>query len=300
MEEQQTHSALKVHPAADLFPMLPDDEIANLAEDIKVNGQLNPIVIDEANGERVLIDGRNRLKACELLDIEPWIEPLGARDPVALIRSANIERRDLKKGQKAMALAFLYPEADDASERGKKGGRGNKSCSDSEQLSGFSKARLSQARQVLAHSRELALNVLRDVTPLDEALTKVKAERKASESAEAQIAKLRELAPDLADLVADERLKLPEAIAAMEQRQREAEEKEKNRREVMLRITEGAYRDMVSWGNNEFVADIRALVEDQEFRGELIKRVRIDPQFLPNIQRGGAALFDLLSTLTEK
>jgi ParB-like chromosome segregation protein Spo0J len=57
-----------VHPIADLFPMMTDEELANLAADIKANGLIHPLVVDK-NG--LLIDGRNRDKACQLAGIEP-------------------------------------------------------------------------------------------------------------------------------------------------------------------------------------------------------------------------------------
>jgi ParB-like chromosome segregation protein Spo0J len=36
----------KVHPAANLFPMMTDEELANLAADIKANGLIHAIVVD--------------------------------------------------------------------------------------------------------------------------------------------------------------------------------------------------------------------------------------------------------------
>ncbi len=53
---------LPVHPSAAVFPMLPPDELAELAESIKENGLQNPIVMQRG----VLIDGRNRYAACKL------------------------------------------------------------------------------------------------------------------------------------------------------------------------------------------------------------------------------------------
>jgi hypothetical protein len=61
-----------------------------------------------------------------------------------------------------MAMAFAYPEPE-------KGGRGKKAL----ETSGFSRQRLGQARQVLRHSRELAMAVLGDTKKLDEALKDV-------------------------------------------------------------------------------------------------------------------------------
>ena len=60
-------AALTVHPAAALFPMLPDDELLELAKDIRVHGLYSAIVV---LGEQIL-DGRNRLRACEMAEVEP-------------------------------------------------------------------------------------------------------------------------------------------------------------------------------------------------------------------------------------
>jgi ParB-like chromosome segregation protein Spo0J len=66
----------KVHPAADVFPMLPSDEIDAIAKDIKANGLRNPITFLHVDGEQptVVIDGRNRLEALERagVDLQSW------------------------------------------------------------------------------------------------------------------------------------------------------------------------------------------------------------------------------------
>lgn len=97
---------MRVHPVADLFPMLPEDELGDLAEDIKTNGLQHPIVVKD----KVLIDGRNRLAACEMAGVEPHFEELNGSDPVAYILSANLARRHMTKGQRAMAAARVYTE----------------------------------------------------------------------------------------------------------------------------------------------------------------------------------------------
>jgi ParB-like chromosome segregation protein Spo0J len=96
-----------VHPLAALFPMMAEDELAELAEDILTNGLMHPIVVD-ADG--VLIDGRNRLAACEKAGVAPVYQELNGHDAAAFIVSANLARRNLSKGQQAMALAMIYPE----------------------------------------------------------------------------------------------------------------------------------------------------------------------------------------------
>ena len=60
---------LPVFGAADVFPMMADDELQELAEDIKANGLHEPLVIADIDGIRMLIDGRNRREACRLAGV---------------------------------------------------------------------------------------------------------------------------------------------------------------------------------------------------------------------------------------
>jgi hypothetical protein len=57
---------LPVHPAADLFPLMSESELRELGEDIKANGLFSPIVI----ADEMVLDGRNRLDAMELVGIK--------------------------------------------------------------------------------------------------------------------------------------------------------------------------------------------------------------------------------------
>jgi len=145
-----------VHPVADLFPMMTDEELADLAADIKANGLIHPIVIDQKG---LLIDGRNRARACEIAGFEPTVRMFEGDDPRAFILSMNLKRRHMSAGQQAMAHAMIYPEPE-------KGGRGKKSKNSTETL-GFSAMRLSQARTVLSHSRDVAMEILAGTKFLD-------------------------------------------------------------------------------------------------------------------------------------
>jgi hypothetical protein len=145
-----------VHPVANLFPMMTDEELADLAADIKANGLIQPIVIDYKG---LLIDGRNRAKACEIAGIKPTVRMFEGDDPRAFILSMNLKRRHMSAGQQAMAHAMIYPEPE-------KGGRGKKSENSTETL-GFSAMRLSQARTVLSHSRDVAMEILAGTKFLD-------------------------------------------------------------------------------------------------------------------------------------
>ena len=108
-----------VHPVASLFPMIDDDALNALAEDIKKNGQREPIIVaylDEAMiDEPVVIDGRNRHAACRLAGVEPefkFVMSLNDRElsPQVIadwIISHNLHRRHLTPSQKA-AVAVAY------------------------------------------------------------------------------------------------------------------------------------------------------------------------------------------------
>jgi hypothetical protein len=69
---------IKIHPAAELFPLMSPEELRALGEDIKAHGLRNPIVISTGGCSRFaadrhanscLLDGRNRLDAMELVGI---------------------------------------------------------------------------------------------------------------------------------------------------------------------------------------------------------------------------------------
>jgi ParB-like chromosome segregation protein Spo0J len=155
-----------VHPIAELFPMMTDDELADLAADIKANGLIHPIVVDK---DGLLIDGRNRARACEIAGIEPATVLFEGDDPRAYIIASNIARRHMSKGQQAMAVAMVYPESEKTTHS-----KRSKTKLLLEIKTNFSGARLSQARTVLACSTDLALAVLAGTKALDAAYGEAK------------------------------------------------------------------------------------------------------------------------------
>lgn len=92
----------EIHPAAAVWPMLSEPDLRRLADDIAAEGLRHPIVID---AEGRILDGRNRLAACQIAGIEPQFETFDG-DPVALVLSENNERRHITTGQRAMATAL--------------------------------------------------------------------------------------------------------------------------------------------------------------------------------------------------
>lgn len=88
-----------VHPAASIFPMMTEAEFVTFKEDISRHGCTEPIVLLDGK----LIDGRNRLKACNELGIEPMESELTDDvDPIQYVLSANLHRRHLTESQRAL------------------------------------------------------------------------------------------------------------------------------------------------------------------------------------------------------
>lgn len=83
----------EVHPAAELFPMLDEAALARLAEDIKANGQRVPVILT-ADGK--VLDGRNRLLACERAGVTPRLNTHVGDNPWRCVWSLNAERRQIE------------------------------------------------------------------------------------------------------------------------------------------------------------------------------------------------------------
>jgi len=88
-----------IHPAADLFPMVEGDELRELCADIKERGLQQPIIVWR---DGTLLDGRNRLLACYRTNQEVVLETYDGDDPVQFSLSANLHRRHLNAGQRAV------------------------------------------------------------------------------------------------------------------------------------------------------------------------------------------------------
>lgn len=91
---------MDVHEAANIFP-IDEEHIAELGRDIAANGQIIPIELCDGK----VIDGRRRLRACELAGVEPRFTNVSPPDPVAYVLSLNLHRRQLTASQRSMVAA---------------------------------------------------------------------------------------------------------------------------------------------------------------------------------------------------
>jgi hypothetical protein len=94
----------EIHPVADLFPLMSEAEYQGLKDDINENGQREDIVVWKGQ----LIDGRNRLRACNELGRNPSIAELDDElDPLKYVISHNLHRRHLTTSQRSMVAAGI-------------------------------------------------------------------------------------------------------------------------------------------------------------------------------------------------
>src|SRR5699024_4555396 len=190
MEFKEWIGEYPVRPVASLFPMIDDESLNALAEDIKKNGQREPIIVaylDEAMiDEPVVIDGRNRHAACKLAGVEPefkFVMSLNDRELSThviadWIISHNLHRRHLTTSQKAMVgqgyLAYLKEEAKkrqlstlkqnatdtvSAKTREREAGRESRSDVQAAKIVGVGEKSIRDAEYVATHDPELAQQV---------------------------------------------------------------------------------------------------------------------------------------------
>lgn len=170
-----------VHPAADLFPMLDEESLTALENNIKANGQHAPILL--WNG--VIVDGRNRYAACARARIKPKIKEASFADDAECVRyiiSTNIHRRHLTESQRA-AIAAELANLNPGNQSGK--------------LAGLTQAEAAEQMQVSERSVRAAKAVQRDAPDL---AAKVKAgEIKVSKAAAMARERTKPTDPDRAD-----------------------------------------------------------------------------------------------------
>jgi len=92
------------HPFAGIFPLLEGPEFDELVEDIRANGLIFPIVLYD----NLIIDGRNRYRACIAADVEPkFLDYPLDRDALTFVVTANLRRRHLNDSQRALCAARI-------------------------------------------------------------------------------------------------------------------------------------------------------------------------------------------------
>lgn len=103
--KKSKNNHLEPHELALLFPPLDQNSAAELATDIKINGQRDPITLFEGK----ILDGIQRYGACLDAKVEPQTYDFEISEafrngthPIDFVMSKNLHRRHLSKGQRAM------------------------------------------------------------------------------------------------------------------------------------------------------------------------------------------------------
>lgn len=145
-----------VHPAAELFPLLDDADLTALAEDIRAHGLLTPITRDP--DDRIL-DGRNRFLACQQIGVTPtYAQHEG--DPWVFVISANLHRRHLTDGQRAMVAAKIADRANGQRSRSPASSAAgdleppSPTQTEAAHLLDVTRGQVQRARQVITHGTE--------------------------------------------------------------------------------------------------------------------------------------------------
>lgn len=95
------------HPALAAFPLMTGEAFKAFTTDIKRNGQLEDIWLWRAGVRKLILDGRNRLRACAELGVTPRFRLLEHGDPISFVISMNLQRRMLNESQRAIVAAKL-------------------------------------------------------------------------------------------------------------------------------------------------------------------------------------------------
>jgi len=180
---------------------------------------LHPVALDR---DGRVIDGRNRLKACEIASVEPTYITYEGDDPDTYALSANVHRRNLTKGQ----IAMITAKACSLSEQSSRPPSGQSSRSLSEHL-GASLGTVGKANIVLQHAPDLVNPIISGATGLNETYAVAQENKAKANSTEVQLARLQEEDTELADRVVEGHLTLAGAWAERTER---VEENKRQRR----------------------------------------------------------------------
>lgn len=100
-------SKLDIHPATALLPIMSDDDLNVLVEDIKQHGLMEPIIVHDGK----ILDGRSRWTACVLAGVKPsFMQWNGLGEiPTRYVIAKNLRRLNMSRSQLAALAVELAP-----------------------------------------------------------------------------------------------------------------------------------------------------------------------------------------------
>lgn len=246
-----------VHPAAELFPLLEGVEFDDLVADIRDNGLHEPVwLFNDPDRGTVLLDGRNRVRACLAAAVEITTRWYSGDDPIGFVISENVKRRHLTTGQ--LGLLILETQKLYAAEAAKRKAHGQTAPGRPRETLGADLHQASRPSSATARAPRSADHAAR-VAGI-------------SGRAVAQAKRVAEQAPDLAEKVRDGSLALDRADRII--RDREAEQRriaqakaEAAAVPIALRvdIRHGDFREAL-----DDLSDVDAIITDPPYPAEYL------------------------------
>jgi ParB-like chromosome segregation protein Spo0J len=99
--------------------MMTDEELEALSADIESRGQIDAIAVLDG----MILDGRNRCRACELAHVKPRTFVVNTDSPTAYVISKNLKRRQLTAVQLAVVANKAHQHFEAEAEARQKAGR---------------------------------------------------------------------------------------------------------------------------------------------------------------------------------
>jgi N6-adenosine-specific RNA methylase IME4/ParB-like chromosome segregation protein Spo0J len=91
------------HPLADVLPLIEGPEFDRLVADIAEHGLKDKITLYDG----MILDGRNRYRACRVAGVTPDYIEFDDKDPAAFVLTKNLVRRHLGPSERAMVAARM-------------------------------------------------------------------------------------------------------------------------------------------------------------------------------------------------
>jgi hypothetical protein len=222
---------LKAHPYADLLPMMSPVELETLTEDVRAHGLVHDIVLYQGK----VLDGRNRLVACDRAGVEPRFKDFEGDDDAAMnmVLSLNVARRNLTTGQRAIFGARCM--------NGTPLSRADRKALAAQVMVG--EVAIQQARALLEHATDLADQVATNALSLAAAYEQLQDRQKLA----AHQAKAAGKVARYSEAISNDEMTIKEALEHLLEEEREEKEKAAadgdERRDWLA-----ALRDVVRWG----------------------------------------------------
>jgi ParB-like chromosome segregation protein Spo0J len=183
--------SLEIHEVCEIFPMMPPEQFVGLRADIEEHGQRDPIWVWQGK----VIDGRNRLKACEQLGIDPILREWdGQGSLVSFVISLNLHRRHLDASQRALIGAKIKAQFEEEARQRQTTSTGGSSP---QLLANLPKAGPVHARKLAAETVNVSSRLVEAATKvLDDGIPELASMVQAGEVAVSAAEEVAELDPD--------------------------------------------------------------------------------------------------------